>query len=65
MQQWPHLPDLPDHVTAFGLVEEPEGWRHWQAGLDTMFLREISKMTTFDTQVFYILMGLAFTRDTR
>ena len=50
MQQWD---TLPDYTTAFGLVSEPEGWREWQAWLDTFSLPVISRSDSTDIQVFY------------
>ena len=50
MRQWEELPEF---TTAFGLFPEPEGWRDWQAWLDTFSLPHIHRCDSTDVQVFY------------
>ena len=33
MRQWD---DLPEYLTAFGLVPEPDEWRRWHSALDSL-----------------------------
>ena len=61
MQQWD---ELPDYTTAFGLISEPDGWREWQAWLDTFSLPEPCRSDSPEIQVF-TRMGHVFSRDTR
>eukprot|EP00435_Cladocopium_sp_Y103_P049129 s90_g14.t1 len=44
---------LPEYMTAFGLAPEPEGWRAWQAQLDTLHLPDIARSNDDIIQVFY------------
>ena len=45
--------NLPEFTTAFGLFPEPEGWREWQAALDSLSLPEITRSDYRDCAVFY------------
>ena len=45
--------NLPEFTTAFGLFPEPEGWREWQAALDSLLLPEITTSDSRDCAVFY------------
>ena len=50
MRQWDELPEF---TTAFGLFQEPDGWREWQAWLDTFSLPHIPRCDSPDVQVLY------------
>ncbi len=50
MRQWEELPEF---TTAFGLFPEPDGWREWQAWLDTFSLPHIPRCDSPDVQVLY------------
>ena len=50
MRQWEELPEF---TTAFGLFPEPDGWRKWQAWLDTFSLPHIPRCDSPDVQVLY------------
>jgi len=50
MRQWD---ELPEYLTAFGLVPEPDEWRRWQSTLDSLALPVIERSSCTETQVFY------------
>ena len=55
---------LPEYMTAFGLAPEPEGWRAWQAQLDTLHLPDIARSGDDNIQVFYTDGACLHPRDT-
>ena len=50
MRQWD---DLPEYLTAFGLVPEPDEWRRWQSTLDSLALPVVERSSCIEIQVFY------------
>eukprot|EP00435_Cladocopium_sp_Y103_P039448 s2037_g10.t1 len=55
--------ELPEYCTAFGLLPEPDGWRVWQAQLDTLRLPEIVRSVDLEPQVFYTDGACLYPRD--
>ena len=55
--------ELPEYCAAFGLLPEPDGWRVWQAQLDTLRLPEIHRSVDLEPQVFYTDGACLYPRD--